>query len=67
VLVIAPWFEADAAQAGQPMADKVAQYKDLMGGTPKVEVVAIPSARHFVMFDQPDALADVLDKYLKSL
>ncbi len=67
VLVVAPWFDADAAQSGQPMEDKVAQYKDLMGGTPKLDVVAVPSARHFVMFDQPDALAAVLDKYLKSL
>lgn len=67
VLVVAPWFEPDSAQTGQPMADKVAQYKDLMGGTPKLEVVAVPGARHFVMFDQPDALAAVLDKFLKSL
>jgi pimeloyl-ACP methyl ester carboxylesterase len=67
VLVVAPWFEPDSAQSGQPMADKVAQYKDLMGGTPKLEVVAVPGARHFVMFDQPDALAALLDQFLKSL
>ena len=67
VLVVAPWFEADSVQSGQPMEDKIAQYKDLMGGTPKLEVMAVPGARHFVMFDQPDALAAVLDKFLKSL
>jgi pimeloyl-ACP methyl ester carboxylesterase len=67
VLVIAPWFEADGAQSGQLMADKVAHYTDLMSGTPKLDVVALPGARHFVMFDQPEALAAALDRYLKSL
>jgi pimeloyl-ACP methyl ester carboxylesterase len=66
VLVIAPWQSLDNAQDGQPMADKVAHYSALMAGTPRLEVLAIPGARHFVMFDQPQALADALDRYLKS-
>ena len=66
VLVIAPWQALDSAQDGQPMADKVAHYMELMTGTPRLEVLAIPGARHFAMFDQPQALADALDRFLKN-
>jgi pimeloyl-ACP methyl ester carboxylesterase len=67
VLVLAPWFEADASNNTMSMPDKVAYYKSLMAGTPKLEVVGIPEARHFAMIDQPDAVANAIASYLKSL
>jgi pimeloyl-ACP methyl ester carboxylesterase len=67
VLVLAPYFEADAAQQQFSQKDKVEYYKSLMAGTPKVEVVAISPSRHFAMFDQPAQVADALRAYLKSL
>lgn len=66
VLVIAPWLQVDNAQDGQSMADKVAHYTDLMAGTAKLQVLGIPAARHFVMIDQPEALAEALDRYLNA-
>jgi pimeloyl-ACP methyl ester carboxylesterase len=38
-----------------------------MAGTPKLQVVSIAPSRHFVMFDQPDMLADAVRAWLKSL
>jgi pimeloyl-ACP methyl ester carboxylesterase len=67
VLVLAPYFEADAAQQQFSQQDKVEYYKTLMAGTPKLQVVAISPARHFAMFDQPAQVADAIRAYLKSL
>ena len=67
VLVIAPYFDADATQTGATEASKAEYYKSLMAGTPKVEVKSIAPARHFLMFDQPEKLADTIRSYLKSL
>ena len=39
----------------------------LMAGTPKLQVVSIAPARYFVMFDQPQMLAEALRAYLTSL
>jgi pimeloyl-ACP methyl ester carboxylesterase len=66
VLVLAPYFEADASNASMSMPDKVAYYKSLMAGTPKLDVVGVPGARHFAMIDQPDAVASAIARYLKS-
>lgn len=67
VLVIAPYFDADAAQSGISEAEKAAYYKSLMEGTPKLEVKSIAPARHYLMFDQPEKLADAIRSYLNSL
>jgi pimeloyl-ACP methyl ester carboxylesterase len=67
VLLIAPYFEPDSKQVGITREMKTAYYTSLMAGTPKLEVVSIAPARHFVMFDQPQMLADALRAYLKSL
>lgn len=66
VLVLAPFFDTDAAQTGGTAASKIDYYKSLMAGTPKVEVVAIPDARHFAMFDQPRHVSDALRAFLKA-
>jgi pimeloyl-ACP methyl ester carboxylesterase len=67
VLLIAPYFEPDSAQTGTTREMKTEYYTSLMAGTPKLQVVSIAPARHFVMFDQPQMLADALRAYLKSL
>lgn len=67
VLLIAPYFEPDSSQMGMTREMKTAYYASLMAGTPKLQVVSIAPARHFVMFDQPQMLADALRSYLKSL
>jgi pimeloyl-ACP methyl ester carboxylesterase len=67
VLVIAPYFDADAQQADQTAAVKKDYYQSLMAGTPKLTVVSVSPSRHFVMFDQPRRLADAIRSYLKSL
>jgi pimeloyl-ACP methyl ester carboxylesterase len=67
VLLIAPYSERDEAQGGLTRDAKLAYYRALMAGTPKLDVVPIEPSRHFVMFDQPQALADALQMYLKSL
>jgi pimeloyl-ACP methyl ester carboxylesterase len=67
VLVLAPYFEADAGASGMTAQTKAAYYKSLMAGTPKLEVVAVDGARHFVMFDQPRQVSDAIGRFLKSL
>ena len=67
VLLVAPFFEADAVMRGitQPMAKEY--YTSLMQGTPKLTVVSIAPSRHFVMFDQPELLAETLSGFIKTL
>jgi pimeloyl-ACP methyl ester carboxylesterase len=67
VLVLAPYFDADAGQGGITAQAKAAYYKSLMAGTPRLEVVAVDGARHFVMFDQPRQVSDAIGRFLKSL
>jgi pimeloyl-ACP methyl ester carboxylesterase len=67
VLLIVPYFEPDSSQQAITRDMKSAYYTLLMAGTPKLQVVSIAPARHFVMFDQPQMLADALRDYLKSL
>ncbi|HEX9172533.1 MAG TPA: alpha/beta hydrolase, partial [Telluria sp.] len=67
VLVLSPFFEADAGASGLTAQSKAAYYQSLMAGTPKLEVVAIDGARHFVMFDQPRQVSDAIGRFLKSL
>lgn len=67
VLLVAPFYEPDGALTGMTREKKIAYYTSLMAGTPKLQVVSIAPARHFVMFDQPQMLADALRAYLKSL
>lgn len=66
VLVLAPWYAADA-QNGVTAPAKAAYYKSLMAGTAKLEVQPVEGARHFVMFDQPRVVNDAIGRFLKSL
>ena len=68
VLVLAPFYGPDsAAMGGISASDKVAYYRELMTGTPKLDVVQIDNARHFAMIDQPAAVNDALRTFLKKL
>lgn len=67
VLVLAPFLELDATDPNAGMASKVGYYTELMSGTPRLNVVGIPSARHFVMIDQPQRVTDAIRIFLKSL
>jgi pimeloyl-ACP methyl ester carboxylesterase len=68
VLMLSPFYGPDsAALGGISSADKVAYYRELMTGTPKLEVAPIDNARHFAMIDQPRAVHDALRRFLKTL
>lgn len=67
VLVLAPSYGPDDAAAGMSASDKLAYYRELMTGTPMLEVATIDNARHFAMLDQPRAVHDALRQFLKKL
>lgn len=68
VLMLSPFFGPDsAALGGISSADKVAYYRQLMTGTPKLDVEPIDNARHFAMIDQPGAVHDALRRFMKTL
>jgi pimeloyl-ACP methyl ester carboxylesterase len=67
VLVISPFFDADASQQGITADVKADYYRSLMQGAPKVEVAVVAPARHFAMIDQPQQVNDAIRKYLGAL
>jgi pimeloyl-ACP methyl ester carboxylesterase len=68
VLMLAPFYGPDsAALGGISAADKVAYYREMMTGTPKLDVAPVDNARHFAMIDQPGAVHDALRRFLKTL
>ena len=69
VLEISPYNAADFSNPARPISEpqKTAYYGALLQGTPKLEVVSIAPARHFVMFDQPDLFAAALTRFLAAL
>jgi pimeloyl-ACP methyl ester carboxylesterase len=69
VLVIAPWFDLDNTVQGQTITQDIKRdyYRDLMAGTPKLEVTTVAPARHFAMIDQPQQVNDAIRKFVGSL
>jgi pimeloyl-ACP methyl ester carboxylesterase len=57
VLAIVPYYASDYAAMGVSEEGKRAYYASLLRGVGVLEVVTIAPARHFVMLDQPEALA----------
>jgi pimeloyl-ACP methyl ester carboxylesterase len=45
----------------------VACYRSLLARAARVEVLPVTDSRHFVMFDQPQALNNILRTYLQVL
>ncbi len=66
LLEIVPFNAPDLA--GQPLtfneAQKVAYYRTLLAGAPKLQVVSVAPARHFAMLDQPDKVFALVDTFL---
>jgi pimeloyl-ACP methyl ester carboxylesterase len=68
VLVLAPYYAPDAMLQNNGTAqDKLAYYRELMAGTPRLEVEAIDKARHFAMIDQPEAVTEAVRRFLTRL
>jgi pimeloyl-ACP methyl ester carboxylesterase len=67
ILVMAPWFDQDPRDARGTAEAKAAYYQSLLAGAPKVQVVPVPDARHFIMFDQPARVSALLRTYLNNL
>jgi len=67
LLIISPYNAPDFTARQLSEAAKTAYYKSLLSGAPRLQVVSISPARHFVMFDQPAIFGEILEKYLKSL
>jgi pimeloyl-ACP methyl ester carboxylesterase len=67
VLAIVPYFDLDGAQQNLTPAGKADYYRALMDGTPKLQVVTVSPARHFAMFDQPQAVNAAIRTFLGTL
>ena len=65
VLMLVPFYDQDNPGLGE--SEKVAYYRSLMDGTPRLQVTAIAPARHFAMIDQPDMVNAAIGAFLKSL
>jgi pimeloyl-ACP methyl ester carboxylesterase len=67
VLTIVPYLDLDSAQQGLTPAAKADYYRALMEGTRKLQVVTVAPARHFAMFDQPQAVTAAIRTFLDTL
>lgn len=67
LLMLVPSYDPDDAAMGGTANEKLAYYRELMAGTPKLDVQRIDNARHFAMLDQPRAVNDALRQFLKTL
>lgn len=67
VLVLAPYFDLDANQRGITPNMTSEYYGALLQGIPQVRVEVIAPARHFAMFDQPQAVQDAIRTFLGAL
>lgn len=67
ILVLAPYFDQDPVDARTSAGAKATYDRTLLTGAARVQVRAVPESRHFLMFDQPQVLNDLLRTYLQSL
>ncbi|WP_332875766.1 alpha/beta fold hydrolase [Massilia sp. S19_KUP03_FR1] len=67
VLVLAPWFDQNPMYGRATPEAKAAWYQSLLAGAPHLQVLPVPDARHFVMFDQPQRVNTMLRAYLQGL
>jgi pimeloyl-ACP methyl ester carboxylesterase len=67
VLVVMPYFDLDADQQGQTQDVKLGYYRALLEGTPNLQVVPVSPARHFAMFDQPQAVVEAIRTFVDKL
>jgi len=65
VLLLVPYYAPDAPVLNNITAnDKAAYYRELLAGTPTLEVATIDNARHFAMIDQPEAVSAAIRRFL---
>lgn len=67
VLLIAPYFEADASIHEMTEETKKAYYGALIEDAPTAQVVTVAPARHFAMIDQPKQVNEAIRAFLKKL
>jgi pimeloyl-ACP methyl ester carboxylesterase len=67
VVAVSPFHAPDMARFGIDEAGKTGYYRGLLSGVQNLEVISIGPARHFVMFDQPEKFAVVLDAALAKM
>jgi pimeloyl-ACP methyl ester carboxylesterase len=67
VLAIVPYLDLDSAQQGLSPTGKADYYRALMDGTPRLQVATVAPARHFAMFDQPQAVVAAIRTFLDAL
>lgn len=69
VLEIMPYDAGDFSKRGLPFseAQTVSYYGSLLHGIPNVKVAPISPARHFMMYDQPEAFAAAAGQFLTSI
>ncbi|MCH8619791.1 alpha/beta hydrolase [Undibacterium sp. TS12] len=67
LLEVSPWHAPDFATRNISLEAKNSYYQSLLQGAPKLKVVGINNARHFVMLDQPKAFAEALNNFLDSV
>ncbi|MBV9233268.1 MAG: alpha/beta hydrolase [Candidatus Eremiobacteraeota bacterium] len=67
ILVLAPYdATADAQYHIASMDAKRGFYAQILKGAPNLDIVMIPSSRHFAMYDQPTAVGDAIANFLSS-
>jgi pimeloyl-ACP methyl ester carboxylesterase len=66
LLEITPYNASDLANSPLQYTEdqKVQYYRALLSGAPKLQVVSLSPARHFVMFDQPDRVFTLIDAFI---
>ncbi len=68
ILLLAPYDATADAQFRIPsMEAKRGFYAGIVKGAPNVTITMIPNARHFAMYDQPDAVTNDIASFLTSL
>ncbi len=67
VLLISPFHDLDDTQRGITQDAKTGYYKALAEGVPRLQVVSVSPARHFVMIDQPAQVESLIRDFLKTL
>jgi pimeloyl-ACP methyl ester carboxylesterase len=67
ILLLAPYYAQDPMDSRWTADAKVAYYQSLLAGAPRVQVLPVTDSRHFIMFDQPQVLNQLLRTYLQSL
>ncbi len=68
MLEIVPYNAPDTASSPNPYTEdeKVAYFRTLLAGVPRLQVISVSPARHFAMYDQPDRIFAIVDAFLNA-